>query len=108
MNGGPRWREWSPDGGSILMMSAPRSPSNIVQYGPARAWLKSSTRMPASGSGVPAPIASGPLDVLAVKVRGRAHEQLQATSEAVHMPELGLPACQQRLHTELVEGGQLL
>src|SRR5450759_3024503 len=33
------------------MTSAPRSPSSIVQYGPASAWLKSRTRMPASGSG---------------------------------------------------------
>src|SRR5260370_35997543 len=33
------------------MTSAPRSPSSIVQYGPASAWVKSRTRMPDSGSG---------------------------------------------------------
>src|ERR1700730_17602711 len=108
MNGGPHWREWSPDGGSILMMSAPRSPSSIVQYGPARAWLKSSTRMTASGSGAAAPIAAGPLGVLAVKVRRRAHEQLEAPTQTVHVPELRLPSRQQRLHSDLIECGQLL
>src|SRR5262249_45245453 len=38
-------RNSSPLGGSTLMMSAPRCPSNITQNGPASAWVKSITRM---------------------------------------------------------------
>src|SRR5271166_6315205 len=44
-------RVWSPvSGGSILMTSAPMSPSNIEQNGPAITWLTSRTRTPLSGS----------------------------------------------------------
>src|SRR5579863_3858024 len=55
----PRWQPMkepttlprmpSPRVGSILMTSAPRSPSNIGPNGPARNWPKSTTRMPSSG-----------------------------------------------------------
>src|ERR1700739_2255668 len=44
-------RYWSPCGSpSTLMMSAPRSPRMVVQKGPPRNRLRSSTRMPCSGS----------------------------------------------------------
>ena len=39
----------SPPGGSTLMTSAPRSASSIVQYGPASACVRSSTRTSESG-----------------------------------------------------------
>ena len=48
-NGGPHRRVPSPSGRSTLTTSAPRSPSIMVQYGPARIWVRSSTRMPARG-----------------------------------------------------------
>jgi len=38
----------SPFGGSILITSAPRSASSIVQNGPAITWVRSTTRRPAS------------------------------------------------------------
>ena len=48
---------WSPvPGGSTLMTSAPMSPSNMQQNGPAMTWLRSSTRKPVNGgrlSGAP-------------------------------------------------------
>src|SRR3954467_415040 len=45
-------RVWSPPpGGSILITSAPRSPSSMHAYGPAMTWLMSSTRTPARGKG---------------------------------------------------------
>ena len=51
MNGGPYRRVSSPPlGFSILITSAPISASSIVQNGPANIWLKSTTRIPASGS----------------------------------------------------------
>src|SRR5208282_488051 len=45
-------RRVSPSGDSILMMSAPRSPSNIVQNGPEITELKSRMRKPANGPSV--------------------------------------------------------
>src|SRR3569623_577024 len=46
-------RVWSPEpGGSILITSAPRSPSSMHAYGPAITWLMSRTRTPARGSGL--------------------------------------------------------
>ena len=50
-HGGPQPRVASPSGGSTLTTSAPRSPSSIVQYGPARTVEQSTTRRPASGPG---------------------------------------------------------
>ena len=48
--GGPHARDWSPlPGRSILITSAPRSDSIIVQYGPASTLDRSRTRRPASG-----------------------------------------------------------
>ena len=44
-------RVLSPVGGSILMTSAPRSASICVLNGPARAWVKSRMRTPASSAG---------------------------------------------------------
>src|SRR2546427_1729290 len=38
----------SPDGGSILITSAPRSARTIAQNGPAITWVTSSTRRPSS------------------------------------------------------------
>src|SRR5262252_4806613 len=50
MNGGPQPRVSSPwPGGSILITSAPMSPSVMVQSGPARMRVRSTTRSPASG-----------------------------------------------------------
>src|SRR3990172_2487989 len=47
MNGGPHCRRSSPTPSrSTLTTSAPRSPSTIVQYGPASTREKSSTRIP--------------------------------------------------------------
>src|SRR5262245_2060303 len=46
---GERSRYGSPDGGSILMTSAPRPASSSVQYGPARNRLRSRTTTPSSG-----------------------------------------------------------
>ncbi len=44
------WRVESPaPGGSILMTSAPMSPSIMQQYGPAMTWDTSRTRTPARG-----------------------------------------------------------
>src|SRR5437762_5049667 len=52
MKGGPHCRVSSPVlGSSTLKTSAPRSPSIKVQYGPARARVRSTTRMPVSGPG---------------------------------------------------------
>src|SRR5215468_5833018 len=45
-------RNSSPLGGSTLIMSAPKCPSNITQNGPARAWVKSITRMSSSAPGM--------------------------------------------------------
>src|SRR5271156_6374452 len=45
--GGPHPRDWSPTPGrSTLITSAPKSPSSIAQYGPARASVISTTRIP--------------------------------------------------------------
>jgi len=44
---GPKLRIGSPDGGSIFVTSAPRSRSNLVQYGPAMSPAISTTRKPA-------------------------------------------------------------
>src|SRR5207244_3216963 len=41
-------RPCSPDGGSILMTSAPSHPSIWVELGPASYWVRSSTRIPSS------------------------------------------------------------
>src|SRR5215831_7848243 len=49
--GGTQPRVSSPAGLSTLITSAPRSPSSIVQYGPARTREKSATSRPASGPG---------------------------------------------------------
>src|SRR5262249_46615584 len=49
--GGTQRRVSSPPGLSTLITSAPRSPSSIVQYGPARTREKSATSRPASGPG---------------------------------------------------------
>src|SRR4029077_918613 len=46
---GPVWRGASPSGASILMTSAPMSPSICVASGPATTDVKSRTRMPANG-----------------------------------------------------------
>src|SRR5262245_44559512 len=45
-------RNSSPLGGSTLIMSAPRCPSNITQKGPASAWVKSITRMSCRAPGM--------------------------------------------------------
>ena len=45
-------------GRSILITSAPRSPSSWVQLGPARILVKSSTRMPASACAITHPTAA--------------------------------------------------
>ena len=51
-----RARVWSPlSGGSILITSAPMSPSSIEQNGPAITWLTSKTRTPARGNERPNP-----------------------------------------------------
>src|SRR6476661_8337133 len=46
------WRVESPDGGSILITSAPRSASSIAQNGPAITCVTSRTRIPASAAAV--------------------------------------------------------
>src|SRR5690349_20359042 len=46
---GPSWRVVSPSGGSILMTSAPRSPSCWAAHGPSTTVVQSTTRMPESG-----------------------------------------------------------
>src|SRR5580658_7399649 len=46
---GPVWRGASPSGASILMTSAPKSPSICVARGPATTEVRSRTRMPANG-----------------------------------------------------------
>ena len=56
-NVSPVRRMASPSGGSILMTSAPRSPSSMVQSGPAIICVKSATRMSRSG---PSPAAGRP------------------------------------------------
>src|SRR6476659_8324903 len=51
--GEPQPRVSSPVPGiSILMTSAPMSPSIIVQYGPARARVRSRTRLPSRGPAI--------------------------------------------------------
>src|SRR5690349_20202717 len=50
MDGGPQARVSSPPSGfSILITSAPRSDSIMVQNGPAKSWVRSITRRPSSG-----------------------------------------------------------
>lgn len=52
-NGGSHARVSSPPFGcSTLITSAPRSASNMVQYGPARTRVKSTIRMPLRGGGI--------------------------------------------------------
>ena len=46
---GPMPREVSPEGGSILITSAPKSPSSCVQNGPISTWVRSITRTPVRG-----------------------------------------------------------
>jgi hypothetical protein len=56
--GGPQPRVSSPlSGGSTLITSAPMSPSIMVQSGPARMRVRSTTRIPASG-----PLAASVMD----------------------------------------------
>ena len=50
---GPQPRRGSPDGGSILMTSAPRSTSSFVQYGPAMSPAISTTCKPANAPVMP-------------------------------------------------------
>ena len=46
-------RESSPPRGfSILITSAPRSASSMVQNGPAIIWVRSNTRIPSSAAGM--------------------------------------------------------
>src|SRR3990172_1637102 len=52
MRAEPHWRVASPAGGSILMTSAPKSPSNIEQAGPAPFAVKSITVMSSSGAAI--------------------------------------------------------
>ncbi len=49
---GSKRRELSPSKLSILMTSAPMSPSTMAQYGPAMTLVRSRTRTPSSGSGM--------------------------------------------------------
>src|SRR5215470_2038638 len=57
MNGGPHLRVSSPwPGRSILMTSAPRSPSICVAVGPARMRVRSKTRMPDNGPDMSCPL----------------------------------------------------
>jgi hypothetical protein len=50
---GPHSRIGSPDGGSILVTSAPRSACSLVQYGPVMSPAISTTRKPASAGVTP-------------------------------------------------------
>src|SRR5207302_6411928 len=50
----------SPSRGSILITSAPKSPSSIVQNGPARNRVRSTTRTPSSGRIALPPAEPGP------------------------------------------------
>ena len=67
----PHCRTGSPFGGSILMMSAPRSPSSRVQKGAATKWPISRTRRPVSGPWLAA--CSMSLSHLARQLRQIAH-----------------------------------
>ena len=69
--GGPQKRVSSPTSGiSSLMTSAPRSPSTMVQSGPASARVASSTRMPDKGPPVMAPPPRIPAATARVRARG--------------------------------------
>src|SRR5688572_10919076 len=59
-----QWRIQSPLIGSILMISAPRSPSIWVANGPWASWAKSATTSPASG-----PAMIGVLQLLSIEER---------------------------------------
>ena len=50
---GPQPRTGSPDGGSTLVTSAPRSTSSLVQYGPAMSSAISTTRSPCERAVMP-------------------------------------------------------
>src|ERR1700726_4476573 len=78
------------------MTSAPRSPSSIVQYGPARAWVRSRTRTPSRGSVVSAGIASGSRGTRLVRRTGRgANQHAEAATELVHVAEFRFSPLQQ-------------
>src|SRR5215467_13971356 len=96
--GGPQLRVSSPlSGGSTLITSAPMSPSIMVQSGPARIRVKSTTRMPASGP-LAVSVISAPVDSTLLAHRGRRVEVLGAAIEIVL--ELALVA-----HAEFLEVG---
>src|ERR1700751_5121025 len=52
-------RPISPEGGSILVTSAPRSRRVLVQCGPASTRVKSITRSPCSGASISVPLEHG-------------------------------------------------
>src|SRR6266853_5312760 len=101
MKGGPHWREWSPVGGSSLMTSAPRSPSSIVQYGPARAWVRSRTRIPSRGSDGGVGTASGASGTGMVRrTWWVSHQEAEPATKLVDVAEFCFPPLQQ-----LADGG---
>src|ERR1700726_653443 len=78
------------------MTSAPRSPSSIVQYGPARAWVRSRTRTPSRGSVVSAGIASGSRGTRLMRRTGRiANQHAEPATKFVDVAEFCFPSLQQ-------------
>src|SRR5258707_759420 len=81
-------RPISPDGGSILMTSAPRSRSILVQWGPARTRVKSTTRRPWRGADISISLVDG-------RTRPGLQECLDPASPVLgrpdHLVDLNLP-----------------
>src|SRR5215475_10159333 len=103
MNGGPQPRVSSPvPGGSILITSAPMSPSIMVQSGPARMRVRSTTRSPASGPLAACVIASAlsPHRGRRVEVLGAAVEIILELALVAHpeFAEVGLAVLEEGIH----------
>src|SRR5262245_43154225 len=97
---GPSWRVVSPSGGSILITSAPRSPSCWAAQGPSTTDVQSRMRTPSSGPGIPsAPqkIASGCAGAPAEADRRRGEQELVAPFLAAGLREaLGIRVVDER------------
>src|SRR5688572_8279400 len=104
--GGPHARVSSPRPGcSTLMTRAPMSPSSIVQYGPERTRVKSSTTMPASGGCV----AEAAVTSVSSRCALRLAHRVERVADQVERPRQGKgitaePDSQVAVHLEVVAG----
>src|ERR1700731_602926 len=78
------------------MTSAPRSPSSMVQYGPARACVRSRTRIPSRGSDAGGGTGSGSGGTRLVRWTGWiANQHAEPAAKLVHVAEFCFPTLQQ-------------